>query len=290
MPAWVDLFAGAGGWDLGARAIGIPDPLGIEWDADACATRIAAGLPTVEGDVALLDPRAHAPTVGLIASPPCQSYSKAGKRGGNRDLALVLELMDDLVVGRDRRAELGRQLAAEAPEGALFGFEVEDTRSLLVVEPLRWVLATHPRFVALEQVPGVLPVWEAMALHLRALGYSTWTGVLRSDEFGVPQTRDRAFLIADRDGSVTAPAATHQRWAKGRERREPTDAAGLLPWVSMAEALGWGMTERPSVTLSATSAGGPRPLDGGSGARAVLPRRPGTGGVAVAGGDGHRRD
>ncbi len=41
----------------------------------------------------------------------------------------------------------------------------------------------------------------------------------------------------------------------------------------MAEALGWGMTARPSVTLSATSgAGGPRPLDGGSGARETLRR------------------
>ncbi|MFW3477377.1 hypothetical protein [Streptomyces microflavus] len=43
--ASVDLFAGPGGIDLADRAIG------IEWDANAVATRVAAGLPTVHGDV-----------------------------------------------------------------------------------------------------------------------------------------------------------------------------------------------------------------------------------------------
>jgi len=267
VPEWVDLMGGAGGWDLGAQLAGMPDPLGVEWDADACATRIAAHLPTLEADVAALDPRDHAPTVGLIASPPCQSYSNAGNRAGNRDLALVLGCMADLVAGRDTRAELGQRFADEAPEGALFGFEVEDTRSLLVVEPLRWVLATRPRFVALEQVPGVLPVWEAMGEHFEALGYHVWTGLLRSDEFGVAQTRERAFLIADRERQVAPPKPTHQRWRKGVPR---VTGGELLPWVSMAEALGWGLTERPSVTLASVSGGGRRPLDGGSGAREVL--------------------
>ena len=49
----------------------------------------------------------------------------------------------------------------------------------------------------------------------------------------------------------------------------------LRPWVSMAEALGWGLTERPCVTIPSTTAdstGGPRPMDGGSGARATIER------------------
>ena len=48
----------------------------------------------------------------------------------------------------------------------------------------------------------------------------------------------------------------------------------LLPWVSMAEALLWGMTARPSVTLSAKEGqtGGNRPLEAGSGARDTLDR------------------
>jgi site-specific DNA-cytosine methylase len=38
----IDLFAGCGGWDVGARALGV-EPLGIELDHAACETRRAAG-------------------------------------------------------------------------------------------------------------------------------------------------------------------------------------------------------------------------------------------------------
>ena len=44
----VDLFAGMGGWDLAARQLDV-DPLGIEHNPDACATREAAGLATLQG-------------------------------------------------------------------------------------------------------------------------------------------------------------------------------------------------------------------------------------------------
>jgi site-specific DNA-cytosine methylase len=47
----VDMFAGPGGVDCGARLLGLDDPIGFEWDADACATRAAAGMPTIRCDV-----------------------------------------------------------------------------------------------------------------------------------------------------------------------------------------------------------------------------------------------
>lgn len=49
-PDTIDLFAGPGGLDLGARWTGL-HPIGIEQDRNACATRRAAGLPTIHGDV-----------------------------------------------------------------------------------------------------------------------------------------------------------------------------------------------------------------------------------------------
>lgn len=56
----IDLFAGMGGWDLAARELGL-DPLGIEHNPDACATREAAGLRTLQADIATLDPAGFAP-------------------------------------------------------------------------------------------------------------------------------------------------------------------------------------------------------------------------------------
>jgi hypothetical protein len=56
------------------------EPLGIELDHAACETRRAAGLATAEADVTTLDPADFAPCDLLIASPPCQGFSTAGKR------------------------------------------------------------------------------------------------------------------------------------------------------------------------------------------------------------------
>lgn len=225
----IDLFAGCGGWDLAARELGL-DPLGIEWNPDACATREAVGLRTLNADIAALDPADFAPCEGLIASPPCQEFSVAGKGAG-------------------RDGDRGR----------------------LVEEVPRWVDALRPRWVACEQVPPVLPIWREFAHRLEQWGYRTWCGLLSSERYGVPQTRERAFLLASLDGPVLPPEPTHQEYRHGEPARHEVGLLGeMLPWVSMAEALGWGMTERPANVLVTRASGGGSPdcaLDGGSGAR-----------------------
>lgn len=61
--------------------------------------------------------------------------------------------------------------------------------------------------------------------------------VLRAEEYGVPQTRERFFLVGRLDGPVAWPEPTHRRFKRGVPQSEGN--ADLLPWVSMAEALGW---------------------------------------------------
>jgi DNA (cytosine-5)-methyltransferase 1 len=95
----------------------------------------------------------------------------------------------------------------------------------------------------------VIHIWRACAPVLAAAGYSVATEVLRADEYGVPQIRERAILVARRDGkSVKLPAPTHTRWPSPSLNSNPR-------WVSMADALGWGMTHRPSMTVSAGGTG-----------------------------------
>lgn len=253
----VDLFAGPGGWDIAAHSLGL-SPVGIEWDRATCNTRRAAGLATIEADVRAQGP-AHFPGAkGLIASPPCQTFSIAGGGSGRRALEDVLSL----IKAAEARQDVDELLAA-----------FHDERTALVLEPLRWALEaldlSQPyQWLAFEQVPAVLPVWEAMAEVLRREGYSVATGKLSAEQYGVPQTRKRAILVARRDGQAVLPAPTHRAYRKGTS--QDAGDPNLLPWVSMAEALGWGATARPSMTVTGggTAKGGPEPF--GNGARQGL--------------------
>ena len=255
----IDWFAGPGGWDVAATRLGA-DVIGIEKDHAACETRRAAGLGTVEGDVRDYGPTDFPDATDAVGSPPCQPFAVGGLGRGRKALDTVLNLAQMLA---------SRQSIALALEG------FDDERTGLVLEPLRWTLeaidAGRPyRTVMLEQVSTVLPVWEAFARILRAEGYSVATGRLSAEEYGVPQTRKRAILTAVLDREARLPDPTHQRYRKGVPQGQ--DALGLAPWVSMADAIGWGMTHRPALTIAVgTAAGGPDPsCVGGSGARATL--------------------
>lgn len=232
-----DSFAGAGGWDVAVRRVFGVEADGVEWWDPARATRDAAGLVTIEKDVRNVVPVPGAYDLD-IASPPCQTFSAAGKGDGRRALDRVLAAIAGDV---DARAGL-------------------DEKTALVLEPLRIALAGQSTYQAWEQVPAVLPIWEACAEVLREHGWSVWTGVLRAEQFGVPQTRKRAILMVRCDGrECLPPAPTHSRfWERAPERLDD----GVLPWVSMATALGWGMTARPSMTVcgGGTETGGAEPF------------------------------
>jgi DNA (cytosine-5)-methyltransferase 1 len=246
----LDLFAGTG-VGVALKRLGAIEH-GVEIMPEAIATRAANGMATAYTDVwdAQLAEGLQFDT--LWASPPCQAFSMAGSGAGRRALEDVLGVIArkqylDMVTLREQSALLG------------------DERIGLVLTPLHYAMRFQPAYIALEQVPPVLPVWEAMAVELREAGYSVWTGLLQAEQFGVPQTRKRAILMARRDGvEVSPPKPTHSRYySRDPERLD----AGVLPWVSMAEALGWGefATPRPSPTVTGggTATGGAEPFGPG---------------------------
>lgn len=239
----IDLFAGPGGWDQGLAMLGRRDVLGIEWDESACLTAEAAGHQRLRADVAALDPRDYAPAEGLIASPPCQAWSMAGKRGGEADREHCHRLADRMAAGDDSTEWT----------------EWEDPRSALVCQPVRWVRDICPEWIALEEVPAVASLWEHFARIFRAWGYSVWTGDLCAADYGVPQTRTRRILIASHVRTVAPPPPTHAQHPGGADLFGGT---GRKPWVSMAEALGWGFDDEPSCTVSSGGAatGGAEPF------------------------------
>lgn len=217
-----DLFAGAGGWDIAAHRLGW-QVHGVEIMAEARATRDAAGLPTIGEDVRRIEPVEGEYDVDL-ASPPCQSFSMAGSGAGRRALDAVLQ-------------GVAAYAAGDRPSYDELVASTGDERTALVLEPLRVALAGRSTYLAWEQVPSVLPVWQACADVLARCGYSVATGHLHAEQYGVPQTRKRAVLIARRDGrQAVLPAPTHSRYYLTDPRRLD---AGVRPWVSMADALGW---------------------------------------------------
>jgi DNA (cytosine-5)-methyltransferase 1 len=229
-----EAFAGPGGWDVAAAQLGI-HLKGLEWDAAACATATAAGFTRLQMDVASAElPIIFPNGVRLvILSPPCQAFSAAGKGKGRAGAVYILMGVQLMAWGNDPV-----KVCQWVDE------QLDDPRAALVLEPLRWVLETRPETIALEQVPAVLPLWEAMAVVFRNMGYSVWTGNLYAEQYDTPQTRKRAILVGSRVREVGRPAPVRRRFRKDRKTKKTNryvefklDEPGLKPWISMADAL-----------------------------------------------------
>lgn len=220
----VDLFSGARGWDLHEAELGL-ETTGIEIDSDTCLTAKAAGFDTIAlGDVRDFGPGDFPGAEGLIASPPCQTFAVGGLKQGMSALHDVWQAGVDL-------ARFGR----------LDYTKFSDERTGLVLEPLRWALEAHKngtpfRWIALEQVVAVLPVWRLVCHYLGRLGYSVALGNLDAEAYGVPQTRRRAFLVARLDGEARLPTPTHSRFHRRAPDRLDKDVSR---WVSMADTFYW---------------------------------------------------
>lgn len=207
-PRVLDIFSGCGGISLGFHAAGFSIDANVEIDADAAASHaynfhrnhprnaeysrhrdITKTLPhQLADDLGLTDgglPLEETIDV-IVGGPPCQAYAR---------------------VGRSKLREIQQH-----PEAFL-----HDQRANLFEMYLAYVAAFQPLALLMENVPDIMNqrgqnVAQVMAEALEDSGYTVGYTLLNAAFYGVPQMRERMFLIAYRQElgqTVTFPDYTH---------------------------------------------------------------------------------
>lgn len=216
----ISLFTGIGGLDFGFEAAGYETLVALDFDPVACATiRLNRDWPVLEGPIAEISSAMILKAARLfpgeadilIGGPPCQPFSKSGywARGDSRRLS--------------------------------------DPRADTLTEYLRVLRDTCPEAFLLENVPGftyrgksegIEALRAGVANINRDLGtnYVLEFRALNSADYGVPQLRERVFIIGSREGKrFKFPEQTHFRpdseeALAGREtHRTAWDALADLP-------------------------------------------------------------
>lgn len=169
-PLVLDLFAGCGGLALGFEATGFVT-IGIEMDEDCCAT-YSQNLRSRCHQSRLAPGQELTDGVDIIiGGPPCQPFSVNGHQNGSRD-------------DRD-------------------GFPAY----LWAVDRYR------PRIAVFENVRGMLyqnrAYFDGVVESLERLGYEVQWQLLNAVDYGVPQNRERLFVVAHR-GVFDFPEPTHR--------------------------------------------------------------------------------
>jgi DNA (cytosine-5)-methyltransferase 1 len=190
-PRTLDLFAGCGGLSLGFDAAGFRTIGAVEFDPDAARSHAVNFMSDQPHDLF----EVHAEAKDITKIEPADLLKKLGIAG-------KVEQQVDVIVGgppcqafaRVGRAKLRE--VADHPEAFL-----KDPRGNLYLRYLHYVNELKPLAILMENVPDVLNygghnVAEETCEILTAMGYRCRYTLLNSVFYGVPQMRERMFLIA----------------------------------------------------------------------------------------------
>ena len=205
----VSLFSGCGGLDLGFRDGGFDIILGVDNDLFAARSHAVnfTSSKFFAGSIADFSEEEASALVGddrlkeidiLIGGPPCPPFSKS----------------------RFYRTDKPRAMDDPVGEMTIGGY----------LETLRWL---RPRAFLLENVAGMaFKVHSETLDHIidtaTALGYKCTSRVLNAADFGVPQIRQRFFVVGTLDATFDWPQATHRNPAIEDSELPPWRTAGSV--------------------------------------------------------------
>jgi DNA (cytosine-5)-methyltransferase 1 len=211
-PTVIDLFAGAGGFGLGFKLAGYDVVFSLEidkWAVDTLHTN-NPNMVVVQDDIRNYQSSTEigsicqfAPDI-VIGGPPCQGFSIAGP-------------------------------AKKDPK---------DPRNSLFKNFAYWVNYLYPQIFIMENVKGLLsrknanrePVIDIISKTFVDLGYQVEVWILNSAEYGVPQTRERMFIVGNRTGieKINPPPVTH---ISNKSQTSMFSKNELSPIVSLWDAI-----------------------------------------------------
>jgi DNA (cytosine-5)-methyltransferase 1 len=232
--AVVDLFAGVGGLGLGIREAGADLRLSVELDPIACMT-LEANLRPDEGEAVLradvtgltgLQLRkeaglAHKDPLVVVGGAPCQPFSKA---------AYWTEAGDDAAFRRARAAGVTGLTRPPAP-----AVPRADGRRTLVEHFARLVIESDADAFVFENVlaithPRNRPMLDELVRDLSVEGHHVTVVKVNAVAYGVPQRRERVFVLGSRAGRPEPPPPTHHTKAdpppRTMVRLKPMPTAG----------------------------------------------------------------
>jgi len=213
----IDLFSGAGGFGLGFKMAGYDLCLSLEldkWATDTLYENNEDGMIILQKDIRkyktrkdILETCEKIPDV-VIGGPPCQGFSNAGS----------------------------------------FKRKSDDPRNSLFKDFAKWVQYLQPTIFIMENVKGILSrcdsdgikIIEIIRNTFSDIGYSNlniWT--LNAAEYGVPQLRDRVFIVGHKKNiTIAPPPKTHylNNRVKGFKKAITVkEAISDLPIISASE-------------------------------------------------------
>lgn len=170
---FIDLFAGIGGTRLAFESAGMTCVFSSEWDPHSQKTYEANFGHVPHGDITEIEPHEIPDFDVLVAGFPCQPFSSIGQRQG---------------------------------------FE-HPTQGTLFYDVVRIIKDKSPSSFLLENVKGLKThdqgrTWQEIQRSLDELGYTVFADILDASQFGVPQRRERIYIVGFKKGTKAANAFT----------------------------------------------------------------------------------
>ena len=186
---FIDLFAGIGGIRLPFQELGGKCVFTSEWDKFSKKTYASNFGEYPDGDITYI-PSGEIPEHDvLLAGFPCQSFSQAGLKQGFNDTRGTMFF------------EIQRILAAHRPKAFLLE-NVKQLRGHDQGRTLQTILAIL-RGETVAEIPANVPMSEEARKGLGTrLNYDVDFRVLKANDFGVPQHRQRIYIIGFERGLV----------------------------------------------------------------------------------------